>query len=301
MLTSVTPEVARQADTTLLKAILADAAKRLNDGQITDKLVAAELHFVVGETYLFLSDFDAAMVHILKSLEIRKQELGPRHRDTLITTKRLASIYMNDNRLANAETLYEEILPIMKEELGEDNTQTLGAMTNLVITYGRQGRFADCETLAVETLEIQKQALGEDSSPARLTMNALANVYAITGQLDKSKLLYKTLVELNTRKLGQDSPETLPPVFNLAITYSLQNRYEEAIELLKPRLMLFRNVMGQQKEFVTNFQTLLAKVYVGAIEIDDARSLCQETLKTLAPELEGATQRWSSSTAQRRR
>ena len=76
MLTSVTPEVARQADTTLLKAILADAAKRLNDGQITDKLVAAELHFVVGETYLFLSDFDAAMVTDRNSNTGRRPEVA---------------------------------------------------------------------------------------------------------------------------------------------------------------------------------------------------------------------------------
>ncbi len=76
MLTSLNPEKAQGADTTLLRGLLDDAAARLERGEIKDDLIAAELHSVIGDVYSRLGFYNDAERHLPVTLDNYRRSSG---------------------------------------------------------------------------------------------------------------------------------------------------------------------------------------------------------------------------------
>ncbi len=190
MLTSVDPEKAQGADTTMLKGLLDDAAARLAKGEVTDELIAAELHGLVGDVYRRLGLYPQAERHLPVALEIHHRVLGAEHPNTLSSISNLASLYKYQGRYAEAEPMYLETLEISKRVRGKEHRDTLLSMSNLANLYNNQGRYAEAELLYYQTLEIHKRVLGEEHTNTLNVMNNLANLYNNQGRYAEAEPLY---------------------------------------------------------------------------------------------------------------
>ena len=60
-----------------------------------------------------------------KAYALRKQVLGEKHINTLISLSNLAEIYRNDGRLAESLSLSEKVYTLRKQVLGEKHPHTL--------------------------------------------------------------------------------------------------------------------------------------------------------------------------------
>ncbi len=78
--------------------------------------------------------------------------LGPDHPATLASRNNLASAYASAGRLAEAITLYEQVLTDRTRLLGNDHPNTLSSRNNLAGAYQRSGRLDEAIQLFEQTL-----------------------------------------------------------------------------------------------------------------------------------------------------
>jgi len=279
MLTSVSPEEAQGADITLLKGILDDAAERLKAGEITDELIAAELHAVVGDVFWRLGLYPQAEEHLPVAVEIRKRILGGEHPSSLGPMQNLALLYKDQGRYDEAEPLNLEMLEIRRRVLGDEHPDTLALMSNLASLYQKQGRLAEAEKLHLKTLEIQKRVLGDENQQTLASKGNLANLYREQGRYAEAEGLYLETMEISTRVLGEEHPDTLKAMSNLAIVYSKQSRHEEAEQLYLDSLDIGKRVLGDEHPGTLKNMSNLAMLYSNQGRYDDAEPLTLEALE----------------------
>jgi len=85
--------------------------------------------------------------------------LGPEHPDVANTAQNLATLYVNENRYAQAEPLAREAMDIRRRVLGEQHSETLRSMTTTGQILLNEGHAADAESVlrtALATYESTK-------------------------------------------------------------------------------------------------------------------------------------------------
>jgi eukaryotic-like serine/threonine-protein kinase len=279
MLTNVSPEVAQGTDTTLLKGLLDDASKRLARGEITNELIAAELHQVVGDVYRSLGLYPQAEAHLPVALEIRKRVLGEEHPETLGSKDILATLYSRQGRYAEAETLRLETLEITKRVLGEEHPSTLVSMNNLATLYQNQGRYAEAEPLYQQTLEIRKRVLGEEHSETLVSMINLASLYGEQERYAEIEPMYLKTLGIHRRVHGVEHPITLHFMHNMATVYEGQGRYAEAEQLNSQTLEIRQRVLGAEHPDTLASMINLATLYASQGRNAQAEPLILKTLE----------------------
>ncbi|MFG0285642.1 MAG: tetratricopeptide repeat protein, partial [Phycisphaerales bacterium JB039] len=281
MLQSVSPEEAQGADTTLLKGILDDAAARLTAGEITDELIAAELHAVVGDVYRRLGVYREAEAHLSHAVEIRERMLGSEDRNTLSSRNSLAVLFWEQGRLSEAEPLYLQLLKIRGRVLGEEHPDTLGSGNNLALVYWSQGRHADAEALLTQILGVQRRVLGVEHPHTLASMHNLAILHEVMGRLDEAERLNVETLAIRRRVLGEDHPDTLRTLMSLSTLIASQGRETEAEPLMLEALERVSRVMGEEHPNTLICVHSLATLYQTQGRTDEALPLLERTLPTL--------------------
>ncbi|MFT4543235.1 MAG: serine/threonine protein kinase/tetratricopeptide (TPR) repeat protein [Planctomycetota bacterium] len=281
MLQSVTPEQARGADTTLLKSILDSASRRLNDGAITDELVAAELHAVTGKVFRSIGLYQEAEAHLPIALEIMNRVLGTEHPDTLASMGNLANLYQEQGRYAETEALHLQTLEFQKRVLGEEHPNTLLTMGNLATLYRNQGRSAEAEALFLQTLEIEKRVLGEEDRGTLGVMNSLGNLYIDQGRYEEAEALHLETLEIQKRTLGEEDPSTLHSMGNLAALYQTLGRNSESETLSLQTQEIMKRVLGEDHPDTLSSMGNLAILYAAQGRNAEAEPLYLQTLKIM--------------------
>ncbi len=279
MLTSVKPEEARSADTTLLKRILNDASERLAVGEISDELIAAELHHVVGDVYSGIALYSQSESHLTKAVEIRTRLLGEAHLDTLASMNRLGLAYTHLGWHDRAEAMLLRTLETRRRVLDDEHPDVLTSMHNLAMTQYLQGREADAEPLLLRTHEIRKRVLGEEHAETLQTANNLAILYYASERFAEAEPLYRKSLEVQRRQLGDEHPSTLGTITNLGMLYNSMERYEDAARLFEMSLPIKRRILGMGHPWTGYAMYGLATAYEHLDRRDEALPLLREMLE----------------------
>jgi len=90
-------------------------------------------------------------------MELRKKELGPEHHHTLTSMAGLASIYLENGQLREAEELGLNVLAIRIRLLGMEHHHSLTSMEHLAAIYKKQGRLKESEGIEEQVSEARKK------------------------------------------------------------------------------------------------------------------------------------------------
>ncbi len=142
----------------------------------------------------------------------------------------LAILYLDQDRLAEAEALYERALQGREKALEPDHTSTLQTIHNLAILYSDQGRLAEAEALYERALQGLEKALGPDHTSTLQTIHNLAILYSDQGRLAEAETLYERAAGLSAG-FGTVSPEM--PSGPMELTVSPADTRYSATQLLK--------------------------------------------------------------------
>ena len=105
MLNGAAPAMTLGADPTILVKILDDTAQRLDAGEVKDELVAAELHWTIGDVYEELGSHQEALNRLTQAVDAYRT-LKPGHIDTANVISHLGNVY---RRLTNYEEAEKQI------------------------------------------------------------------------------------------------------------------------------------------------------------------------------------------------
>ncbi|KAH7333985.1 hypothetical protein B0J17DRAFT_674953 [Rhizoctonia solani] len=75
----------------------------------------------------------------------------------------LATIYLKQSKMSEAQELSIYVLNARKRILGEDNPDTAASMINLLALYTKQGQWEEAKSLKFDISKCRKQIFGEES------------------------------------------------------------------------------------------------------------------------------------------
>ena len=276
MLRSADPDVARGADTALMKGILDEAGERLASGEITDPVIAGELHSVLGEVYKKLGLFDEADQHLPKAVALQTDALGEGHPDTLSSSHQLVGLYLEQGRYDEAEPIALRTLELYRRVLGDQHEDTVRAWNGLGKVYLYQGRYEECEAMCDEALVVARRELGDEHEVTIRVMNLLSVLYSRTKRTDESHSLNVEMLRLMRKTEGEDHPNTIMTLQNVAYGLQRQGRYDEAEPMYLQAIEGYRRVLGAEHPDTLWAANNLAVMYRIVGRYDDAESLMLE-------------------------
>lgn len=270
MLSGINPDVARGLDTTLMRMVLDDAAKRIEVELVDRPVIEASLRNTIGTTYVAIGEYELAEPHLQEALRIRDEQLGGEHEDTLMSMGDLAALRYEQGRYDEAQNLLETTLERRRQLLGEEDPATLGTMTDLGWLLVRAQQYDEAEALLSQALEAQRRLLGSDHPDTLESMNDLGLLYYY-GCLDsaryghdyyaRSEQLLREVLEVQRARLGDDHPWTLCGMNNLSLPLAAQGKFDEAEEWLRHSLETRQRLLGPRHALTLGTQGNLAELY----------------------------------------
>jgi len=221
----------------------------------------------------------------VRSLDIKKRELGDRHPDTATSLNNLALLYKSQGRYGEAEPLYVQALEIRKAELGDRHPSTATSLNNLAGLYESQGRYSEAEPLLVQALEIYKAELGDRHPDTATSLNNLALLYKSQGRYGEAEPLYVQALEIRKAELGDRHPDTATSLNNLAELYRSQGRDGEAEPLLVQALEICKAELGDRHPDTAQGLNNLAELYRSQGRYGEAEPLYVQALEICKAEL----------------
>lgn len=259
-------------------ALLGQAAEQLETAFPNQPLIQAQLLSAIGQTYSGLGLYQKAAAVHERARDLRRNELGEEHEDTLKSTNNLAHAFQLAGRLDEALPLFEETLERRKTTLGPDHRETLLSMNNLAAAYQAAGRVDEALSLKKQTFELRKGKLGPQHPDTLVSMNNLAFAYQSAGRLEEAVLLYAETLERRKTTLGPQHPLTLLSMNNLAVAYAFAGRLEEALPLFEQTLELRKTKLGAEHPDTLLLMYSLGRTYQAAKQPAKAETMLRECL-----------------------
>jgi eukaryotic-like serine/threonine-protein kinase len=235
------PDYDGDADVSLLDAMRrsSDAiAERFADAPEAE----ASIRFTMGDQFRLMSDYDQALVHLNRCVELSETIDIPI--DELIDRRNsLSDVYMDIDDLDTALALVLETNALAEssdEVSPEIMIDTLVQHASLLYHMRDNDGAAPLFERAVEIGRAQAPEY-----PGTVdAISALATVYTRLDRFDESIELHHEGIELRIQTLGPEHPATLVARDNLAILHAKQGEFPMAIELLEEVLVIRQRVFG---------------------------------------------------------
>ncbi len=249
-----------------------DRASALVGQRFRDQpLVEAAIRTTLGVTYHRLREFQTAMRHLKRAVDLRQAHLGADHPDTYDSIAKLAHAYQWATRFPEAIALRRELLERVKAQFGPDHPDTLRRMVKLAETLHFAGQLDESALLLEQVLEKQRARWGPIHPDTYGTMSRLAWTYGHNDQFDESRALYEKLLTLHK------SEEDMRGFAEICI---MAGKPERAEPLLRESLQLTRQEkqsLGQQNNLAVDLGLLALSQFLQG-RYDEAESLLREAL-----------------------
>ncbi|CAF3536662.1 unnamed protein product [Fusarium graminearum] len=187
---------------------------------------------------------------------------------------RVASFFLFQGRLSEAEKLQREGLQIRKALLGEDHAETLVLATDLASSLRKQGEWKEAEKLDVSIVETWKRLRGEENHMTLDSMNNLALTYRELGKTEESKTLYTHVFEVRKRVLGPDHIDTIFAMDNVALFED-----EDAETMQRRAVEAYVRNYGEEHPDTLLSKSNLAKTVLRQGEVGEAEAIQTKVLE----------------------
>ncbi|MEW6249419.1 MAG: serine/threonine-protein kinase [Planctomycetota bacterium] len=287
MLSGINPDVARGLDTALMRMVLDDAAKHIEQELREQPVMEASLRKIIGATYVAIGEYTLAEPHLVKALQIRDQQLGGEHEDTLTSMHDLAALRYEQGRFDEALDGLETTLERRREILGAEDPATLRTMTELGWFLVRAQRYDEAEALLSQALEAQRRLLGSEHPDTLDSMNDLGLFfyyacldYVRYGHQEylQSEQLLRQVLEVRRASLGDDHLRTLYAMNNLSLPLAAQGKLDEAASLLRHTLDTRQRLLGARHTLTLGTLGNLAELHRNWGKWAEAESLYRNAL-----------------------
>jgi serine/threonine protein kinase len=223
--------------------------------------------------------YDEAEGLYQKNLTFLQFSYNADHPKVLYALNNLAEIQCSTGKLAEAETIFRDIVAARRRTAISDEANLfLGTLNNLADTLRAQGKTKEAEPLLQECLEECRKQFGPSHPNTLVAANNLAIVYQNLGRLESAESLYRESVESHRKVEGDEHFNTLAAQHNLASLFRDCEREDEAEKLLRQ----VQEVCGRSKSlepwFPQQVNISLASVHSLQGRHAEAEALIRKTL-----------------------
>jgi serine/threonine protein kinase len=231
---------------TLKESVLQHYLESIHNRFAKEPVLRAQMLQRLATTMHGLGLHNEAEPLLREALEIRRQELGNDHEDTLLSMHALGSQLSFLRRHKEAVPLLQEAYDRRTKRFGPDHVDTLRTGTALGGVLRYQGKLAEAEQIWGDTLKTQRRVLGDDHDETLRTLNNMGVVFAVQGRLGDAEACWRELLNRRRRTSGDGHALTRSVLGNLCMLLQDQGKSEELEELLP---IVENNLAADRREF----------------------------------------------------
>jgi len=272
-------------DVTMREALDA-ASARLEEGvsprgafEQTPEVETAVRHSI-GSTYTALGEYDRALPHLERAVEVNRSIHGAGSDQWLESTNALVNLLFRRGESERALPIAEEALATSERVAGTDDPRTLEARTMLATVLVGLGRFERAERLLRQTIEGWARTSPRDETRSLSALNNLASLLDDQGRHAEAGKLMERVVRIRRAALGPTHPLTLTSINNLALALKREGRLDEAQPLYREALAGRRAALGETHPETLGSMNNLAVLYLDQEQPEPAAELLEDLLAT---------------------
>jgi serine/threonine protein kinase len=256
-----------------MRTILDRAAASVSNKFQEQPLVEAAVRLTIGKAYKELGEFQTALPHMQRALEVFQDKRGRKHPETLRAALEVGEVLRHMGHYRRAEPLLSETLAACRIVLGDDEKDTLKTMNALATVYEEQGRYRLAEPLYREALQRRSRVLGEKHADTIMSRGNLGLLCQRLGKTEEAEKLTVQALEDSREVNGKEHPATLTAMMNLAMLYKMQERLDKAEPLAEQSAARQKTVFGDDHPATLTALNDLACVLEAALKYDRAEAL----------------------------
>jgi tetratricopeptide (TPR) repeat protein len=173
----------------------------------------------------------------------------------------LANVLKAQGELAEAASLFREVLKAFSRVMGDDHPDTLGVKHNLAVVLEKNNQISEAESVIREVLEACRLVLGEGHPTTVTSVITLTRILEGQGRHDEAAPLYSQGIEDAEKTLPGEHPDLLMLRHHHGACLVELGRYEEAEEPLLASYHGLHAVPGQVMEERKEVLQCLVKLY----------------------------------------
>jgi len=187
----------------------------------------------------------------------------------------LASVYLDQQRMAEAETAFRAVLE------GADGPLAVAAYNGLAIVAISRESFAEAEGYARQALYYARLALPPNHPATAAAWNNLAQTLRFQGRYLEAEKDYREALAIFEDALGPSSPEFAKGLSNLAAFYHERGREAGAEDLYMRAAAIFERALGKSHTMTLVTRNELAEVLRAERRYTESEKLERTTLAPL--------------------
>jgi len=263
------------------REVLDRGAENIEADLAGEPAVQAQMMLVMGRVYAQLGLYDDAIPLLMRSVALRREQLGDRHPDVASSLNELAISQARRGDYDAADANYLEALDIRRAGHGadEDLPETL---SDYAVLQSSRGNLEEAAALNVEALEIRRGLYGVEHEHIARSLDNSALVFSKQGDFSTAIDLHRQALAMRRKLKGADHPAIAHSLNNLGLSLFEYGEVEEAEMLYQESLAVTRRVLGERHHFMATVLNNLALVREHHRDFERAEALNREALSILA-------------------
>ncbi|GMU82133.1 MAG: hypothetical protein AMXMBFR47_20040 [Planctomycetota bacterium] len=241
----------------------------------------AQLFQNLATTLIALNLVNQAIGPQSRALELRMQQLGEEHAETLDSIASMVLLMDLLGRYGDALTWAETGYRASIRVYGPDSPAGLDAERLYGYALFRRGTFLEAEQHLRGALEGYRRELGDEDRATLHCMRYLGITLIRRGHVDAAAALLEETLATAHRALDADDPETLSATGAMALLRQAQGRYAEAEALMREALAGRRRVLGDAHRDTVFSLDRLGQLLLQQLRYEEAEPYFRESLEIL--------------------
>lgn len=261
------------------REILDTGAQRIEHELAGQPEVQATLMNTIGQVYVKLGLYEAALPLYEKALQTRLETAGEESAEYAESLNSMAILYGAKSDYANAERLLRQALAIRRRVLGKEHIEVARSLGNLAHTLNGKGETQEAEPLFREAIAMHRKVGGNEHIELAAALNNFALLLDSTGKYEEAERLFKESLAMRRKLLGDDHPDVAASINNLAGLYRRTNAIPAAEQLYNESLAIARKSLGAEHPTVATIMNNLAVLLSSTGKRQEAERLYRESLE----------------------
>ncbi len=243
ILSGVDPDFAQGRDTSLMRAVLDNAAEKAGSELAEDPEVRSSIERIIAGSYAALGFYKKAVEHDRDAIEAGRKAGLPRVKQAqLQMSLGLDRANAGDSpseyleNVAAAETLLEGV--------PQDNQTRLKVEHDIAVLQSTSGELEQARERLNSLLARERKLLPADSSLLANSEAMLARVYSDMGDYNAAEPLFKELLARSKDRHGEAFGSTIDSANELAINFLRQKQFADGEKLLRHYLPIATRMYG---------------------------------------------------------
>ena len=270
------PSVALGRDTTMLREILDQAARRISHDLTNQPEVQAELRGTLADTYHALGLYPPMATMAREALRLSRSRPDEQTPAIAKSLAQLGDALTHLGQLDEAETVTREALAMRKKLLGAEHPDVSTSLNNLGLILRERGRSAEAEMLFRESLTMDRKLLGDEHPKVITGMANLGAALWSQNKFAEAEVIYRETLGLRRKLSGNEHPDVATSLNNLATVLLSEGKLTEAESVNREALAMDRKFLGNTHPDVAIALNNLANVLTAQGNLAEAQTLERE-------------------------